>query len=120
MQSDCLAKSYFIVSDDTLFGLKASFHINVSVVSSAILRKLLPYDGPKPSWKDYYLMRNHFFLYRDPYDYLALEPGIGHKLNVACIRVLTMFGGWMRKEMGVRASLRCLTVGAGYIFSVRT
>jgi rhamnopyranosyl-N-acetylglucosaminyl-diphospho-decaprenol beta-1,3/1,4-galactofuranosyltransferase len=108
---------YFVSSDDTLFGFKASSHTNVSVVATATLHKLLDRVGPKPSWKDYYLTRNHFLLFRDICTYLDLNPTLGHKLYFSTIRALRMVGGWARRELGVWASLHGFLDGVRCVFA---
>jgi GT2 family glycosyltransferase len=64
---------YFIVEDDTLFGLKASVHTNVAYVAAALMKKLRR-DGAVAPWKVFYMLRNRFYLRRDALDYLKLTP----------------------------------------------
>ncbi|MEJ2862407.1 glycosyltransferase [Actinomycetospora flava] len=65
--------NYFIVDDDTLFGLKASVHTNVAYTANARMRRLLPPGRPAP-WKAYYQVRNRFYLFRDACRYLDITP----------------------------------------------
>ena len=63
---------YFISEDDTLFGLKASAHTNVSYVASALMKTLIPLGVASP-WKVYFLIRNQFYLRKDGLDYFKIK-----------------------------------------------
>lgn len=65
--------SFFVVGDDTVFGLKASVHTNVAIARDAHMRRLLPITSFAP-WKVYYLTRNAFMVRSQACAYLAVTP----------------------------------------------
>jgi hypothetical protein len=64
---------FFIIGDDTVFGLKASVHTNVAIARDAHMQRLLPMNSFAP-WKVYYLTRNAFMVRSQACAYLGLEP----------------------------------------------
>lgn len=59
---------YFIYHDDTVYGVKASFHTCVIYVRSAVFRKkIYGYGDPNP-FRSYYMVRNSFRLKRDAFN----------------------------------------------------
>ena len=65
--------SYFIVGDDTVFGIKASVHTNIVIARDAHIHRLLPMTSFAP-WKVYYLARNAFMVRTDACAYLGITP----------------------------------------------
>ncbi|MEM6580396.1 MAG: glycosyltransferase family 2 protein [Pseudomonadota bacterium] len=57
--------TYFIYHDDTVFGIKASFHTNVIYVRDAVLRKKIYGYGAVTKMRAYYMVRNTFRLKRE-------------------------------------------------------
>jgi len=108
---------YFIGHDDTLFGLKASFHTNVSVVSSAKINKLLQNNIQTPSWKDYYLTRNSFYLFKDACEYIGIQINFGHKIYFTSIRILRLLSRLIKNDARFFTSIHGLFDGCRYIFS---
>lgn len=78
--------AFFIVGDDTLFGLKASVHTNIAIVGAARMRRLREL-GPLDPWKVYYFTRNTFLVRREACAYLGVEPtkvqNVVFRLNLA-------------------------------------
>jgi len=71
---------YFILEDDTLFGIKSSVHTNVSFVLTAVMRKLIRPNEITP-WKAYYKIRNRFYLFRDSLDFFSMHPSLSTKIS---------------------------------------
>ena len=63
---------YFICEDDTLYGIKASAHTNVSYVKDALMKKMIPISAPA-AWKCYYIIRNRFYLRNDALSYFEIK-----------------------------------------------
>jgi rhamnopyranosyl-N-acetylglucosaminyl-diphospho-decaprenol beta-1,3/1,4-galactofuranosyltransferase len=70
---------YFICEDDTIYGIKASVHTNVSYVANAFMNKLLPLSNISP-WKSFFIVRNRFYLYYDSCKYMELKPSRLNKI----------------------------------------
>lgn len=58
---------YFIIHDDTVFGIKASFHTNVIYVRDAVFHKKIYSYGAITPMRCYYMIRNCFKLRREVY-----------------------------------------------------
>lgn len=65
--------AYFIIGDDTVFGLKASAHTNVVIARDAHMHRLLAMTSFAP-WKVYYLARNAFYVRSEACEYLGISP----------------------------------------------
>ena len=60
--------AYFIYHDDTVYGVKASFHTTVIYVRNAVFKKkIYGYGDPNP-FRSYYMIRNSFRLKRDAFN----------------------------------------------------
>ncbi len=59
---------YFIIHDDTVFGIKASFHTNVIYVRDAVFYKKVYGYGAVTPMRCYYMIRNLFKLRREVFD----------------------------------------------------
>lgn len=60
--------AYFIYHDDTIYGVKASFHTTVVYTRRAVFRKkIYGYGDPNP-FRSYYMVRNSFRLKRDAFN----------------------------------------------------
>ncbi len=70
---------YFIVGDDTVFGLKASVHTNIVIARDARMRRLLDLSSLMP-WKVYYATRNAFLVRNEACAYLGITPSRVHNV----------------------------------------
>jgi len=112
-------RHYYIAGDDTLFGLKASLHTNVAVVADARIEKLISAKRQRPSWKDYYLVRNHFFLTVDAYEHVGLQLGTSRIAYFLVVTIIRTLGVVIARRAGVVASLRGFRDGMRYMLSNR-
>lgn len=80
-------EKYFICCDDMLFAVKASVHTSISHVADAVLNRLTE-NADFPAWKQYYFVRNRFYLYRDSCEYLGIQPGLSQKVRFVLIQAL--------------------------------
>lgn len=59
--------AYFIYHDDTVFGIRCSFHTTVIYIREAVFRKkIYGYGDPNP-FRSYYIIRNSFRMKRDAF-----------------------------------------------------
>lgn len=68
---------YFTLHDDTVFGIKASFHTNVIYVRDAVFHKKIYSFGAITPLRCYYMVRNSFKLRKEVYATgLVRKPGV--------------------------------------------
>jgi rhamnopyranosyl-N-acetylglucosaminyl-diphospho-decaprenol beta-1,3/1,4-galactofuranosyltransferase len=99
--------SYFIYHDDTVFGIKASFHTNVIYVRDAIfLKKVYGYGAITP-FRCYYMIRNTFRLKREVFDtgLVGSSSKLSNFLFFVNLTVLTLKSIRQKKELDVLKSL---------------
>lgn len=107
---------YFICLDDMLFAIRASTFTNISHVRDAIIYKLVGPSEFSP-WKEYYLLRNRFYLFRDACEYLAIKPYFSERVNFIVLRILEVFRLLFRGVGHFRYA--CLGFVAGWMYLAR-
>lgn len=110
---------YFICGDDLLFALKASVHTNISHVRDAILHKLVNPSNDFPAWREYYSLRNRFFVYRDACEYLGLKPHFSEKVKFFVIQVLEVLRISAKGFSHCRSAVSAFVDGIKYMRSAR-
>jgi GT2 family glycosyltransferase len=107
---------YFICEDDTLYGFKASLYTNVSYISSAVIYKLIPL-GIQAPWKNFYMLRNKFYLYKDAIDFANIKISKYNKGIFILVQFISLIRQFKYGIKYILPSIRGFNSGIYYMFS---
>lgn len=105
---------YFIGEDDTLYGIKTSAHTNNAYVEKSIMYRLLPPPKSLQPWKNYYLMRNKFYLFRDSIEFLNINISKSIRFKFIMLRIIDLFISTKYGRKCFMETLRGLNDGLKY------
>ena len=109
--------SYFIALDDFVYGMKAAYYTDVTIVTSARMDRLLPYAATTP-WKAYFVLRNTYYATRDISQFYGFEASFSQRCIASMNRVfdaIRLLRGGFRYVLpvlrGIRDGRRYLRTG---------